>query len=249
MIERSAVLEGEDVVARLNRYRAFDEVNAPYVRWQLEQFQPWIGSRVLEVGCGVGGILAQLGPRDFVMGIDLEDDIVTYTQSRFNGGGNYRFATLDISRLSQRDVDELARHRFDTVVCFNVLEHVKDDSAALTAIRRVLAPGGHAALLVPAHPTLYGRYDAMEGHFRRYTRKQLRDLVSHAGLEVDRIHSFNLMGAVGWWVQYKFLRRQIHGQGHFRTLQATLPVLRAVEKRVKPPVGLSLVCVARRPAG
>ena len=171
------------------------------------------------------------------------------TELRFNGGGNYRFATLDISRLSQLEVDELARLHFDTVVCFNVLEHVKDDAAALTAIRQILAPGGHAALLVPAHPSLYGRYDAMEGHFRRYTRKRLRDLVTNAGLEVEQIHSFNLAGALGWWVQYKLLRRQIHGQGHFRTLQATLPVLRAVEKRVKPPIGLSLVCVARRLPG
>ncbi|TMF39917.1 MAG: class I SAM-dependent methyltransferase [Chloroflexi bacterium] len=247
MTNNTAPLEGEDVASRLNRYRAFDEVNAPYLRWQLEQFEPWLGQRVLEVGCGVGGVLAQLGNREFVMGIDLEEDIIAYTRSRFNGGGAYRFATLDISALSEEDLAELSRHRFDTIICINVLEHVEDDAAAVAAMKEILTPGGHVTFLVPAHPSLYGRYDAMEGHFRRYTRRGLQNVVANAGLTVDRIYSFNFAGAAGWFVQYKVLRRNIHGRPHFRILQATLPVLKAVESRIKPPVGLSLVCVAHKP--
>src|ERR1700694_5334557 len=69
-------VEGTSSYARLNRYRLFDEVNAPYMRWQLEQFEPFLGPRLLEVGCGVGSILAQLSPREFVMGVDVEDEMV-----------------------------------------------------------------------------------------------------------------------------------------------------------------------------
>ena len=49
-------IEGEATQARLNRYRLFDEVNARYIKWQLSQFEPFLGRRVLEVGCGVGSI-------------------------------------------------------------------------------------------------------------------------------------------------------------------------------------------------
>jgi hypothetical protein len=56
-----------------------------------------------------------------------------------------------------------------------------------------------------------------------------------------------MVGAVGWWFQYRLLHRRIHGQGHFRLLQAALPMLRAIEARVKPPFGLSLVAVAKKP--
>ena len=61
-IELGPEVEGTSSFARLNRYRMFDEVNAPYMRWQLAQFEPYLGKRLLEVGCGVGSILAQLRP-------------------------------------------------------------------------------------------------------------------------------------------------------------------------------------------
>lgn len=244
----TASLEGESIDARLNRYRLFDEVNAPYLRWQLEQFGPYLGQRVLEVGCGVGGVLAQLIPRDFVMGIDVEAEMVAYARTRFATAGNNEFATLDISALSDDDLARLERHGFDSVVCINVLEHVKDDEAALATMARVLVPGGALALLVPAHPSLYGRYDAMEGHFRRYTRAGLRGLLTRSGFAVTRLYSFNMVGAAGWWVQYRLLRQSIHQKGHFRLMHAAMPAMRAVESRVKPPFGLSLVAVARKPS-
>ena len=134
MIEEPPELEGESAAARLNRYKAFDEVNAPYMSWQLEQFKPFLGKRVLEVGCGVGSIMAQLGPREILMGIDVEPDILEFARDRFAGQPNHEFAHHDITALSEADVAELKRHRFDTILTINVLEHVKDDSAAVAAM-------------------------------------------------------------------------------------------------------------------
>jgi hypothetical protein len=107
-------------------------------------------------------------------------------------------------------------------------------------------PGGVLAVLVPAHPALYGHYDAMDGHFRRYTKSRLRDVLSKSGLGVERLYRFNLVGAAGWFVQYRVLRRKIHQQGHFAVMQAMLPALKAIESRVRPPFGLSLIAVARK---
>jgi SAM-dependent methyltransferase len=240
-------VEGSSSYARLNRYRLFDEVNAPYMRWQLEQFTPFLGPRLLEVGCGVGSILAQLKPREFVMGVDVEDEMAAFAGQRFPDRRLYRFASLDISSLSAESRLMLKRQRFDTVLCINVLEHVLNDESAVAAMADVLEPGGTLALLVPAHPALYGQYDAMEGHFRRYTRASLRGLLARSGLDVVRLHRFNMAGAAGWWFQYRLLRQRIHGQGHFKVLQAALPVLKALEARLKPPFGLSLVAVAKKP--
>jgi SAM-dependent methyltransferase len=141
----------------------------------------------------------------------------------------------------------LKGHRFDTVISINVLEHVRDDAAALATMADVVEPGGTLAILVPAHPSLYGPYDEMEGHFRRYSRRGLRDLFTRTGLDVVRLRRFNLVGAAGWWFQYRLLRRRIHGQGHFKILQAALPALRVLEGMVNPPFGLSLVAVAKKP--
>ena len=244
--ERESI-EGPSSDARLNRYRVFDEVNAPYLRWQLEQVEPVLGSRLLEVGCGVGGILSQLTPREFVMGIDIEEEEVEFARRRFAAKTGFDFALMDISALSHDDRAALKSHRFDTVLCINVLEHIKDDAGAVGAMADVLVPGGVLAILVPAHPGLYGHYDAMDGHFRRYTMSGLREVLDRSGLVVERLYRFNLVGAAGWWVQYRLLRRKIHQQGHFKVLQAILPALKAVESRVQPPFGLSLVAAARKP--
>jgi SAM-dependent methyltransferase len=181
------------------------------------------------------------------MGVDIEEELVEFAAQRFSDRQHYAFASLNISSLSVEHRTMLMRHRFYTALCINVLEHVTDDAAAMAAMADVVEPGGTVAVLVPAHPALYGPYDEMEGHFRRYSRRGLRTLLTGSGLEVVRLHRFNLVGAAGWWFQYRLLKRRIHGQGHFRVLQAALPVLRAVEARVKPPFGLSLVAVAKKP--
>jgi SAM-dependent methyltransferase len=217
------------------------------MRWQLEQFEPFLGTRLLEVGCGVGSILAQLSPRDLVIGVDVEEDLVAFSRQRFLGRRGYGFASLDISSLSAAQRSMLKSQRFNSVICINVLEHVMDDEAAIEAMADVIEPGGAVAILVPAHPALYGQYDEMEGHFRRYSRRGLSRLLTRSGLMVVRLHRFNMVGAAGWWFQYRLLRRRIHGQGHFKILQAALPALKAMEARVKPPFGLSLIAIATKP--
>jgi 2-polyprenyl-3-methyl-5-hydroxy-6-metoxy-1,4-benzoquinol methylase len=50
------------------------------------------------------------------------------------------------------DLDSYPRDEgpYDTVICLNVIEHVKDDPAALLNIKSVMAPDGKAIVLVPA---------------------------------------------------------------------------------------------------
>lgn len=243
----SEALPAETFEGRLERYRLFDQVNGPYLRWQLEQFEGFLGRRVLEVGCGVGGIIEQLGRREYVLGIDVEEDVLQFTRRRFEGQAGRDFARLDIGAPTQADLALLKAGDFDTVVAVNVLEHIRDDRRALEVIAGALVPGGALALLVPAHPALYGNYDQLDGHFRRYTAAGLRERLEGAGLEVARLHHFNLVGGIGWWVQYRLLKRPGHAQGHLRTMDAMLPVLRRLESVVDPPFGLSLVAVGGKP--
>lgn len=82
---------------------------------------------------------------------------------------------------------------FDLVCLFDVLEHLDDDGAALTEVRRVLRPGGRVLIHVPAHPLLFAQNDAVSGHRRRYTRRRLRRVVEESGLEVQRLSGSDLL--------------------------------------------------------
>ncbi len=65
----------------------------------------------------------------------------------------------------------------DTAFSVNVIEHIERDDLALSNMIAGTKTGGHICLLVPAHPFLYGSLDALDHHFRRYTKKSLSDIV------------------------------------------------------------------------
>lgn len=235
--------------SRLERYVHLDRANLPYLAWQLEQFRPWLGQRILEVGCGVGGIVSLLGRRECIFGIDVDPEVLAHARERFRDRLECRFAVADLGRLTAEELAELERQRFDTVLCINVLEHVRDDIGALQTLERLLVPGGTLALLVPAHLALYGPYDRVDGHWRRYDKAYLRTLLSHTSLRLVRLHYFNAVGAIGWWVRYRWLRKQVHDQSHFGRMNRLLPIVRPLESWLRPPFGLSLVAVCRREPG
>jgi ubiquinone/menaquinone biosynthesis C-methylase UbiE len=72
----------------------------------------------------------------------------------------------------------------DVVVLLNVLEHIRDDSAAAAQVFRILKPGDIAAIEVPAGPRLYDAYDRILMHERWYSFGQLKKLLLGAGLEI-----------------------------------------------------------------
>ncbi len=239
-------MSGSAQAERLDRYVLFDRVNRPYRQWQLDQFAPFIGRRVLEVGCGVGSILELLGEREFLGGIDVEAAVLEYAARRFGARSEYRFRCADIGAVSPEQLAEFEAWRLDTIVCINVLEHVQDDLAALHTMEQVLVPGGTLALLVPAHPALYGAYDRIDGHFRRYTRAGLSARLAQTRFSILRLYYFNALGAAGWWVQYRLLNRQGHGRSELGLMNRVLPLAQSIERFIKPPFGLSLVAVCRR---
>ena len=82
--------------------------------------------------------------------------------------------------------------QFDVVVILDVLEHVSDDSCAVTEIRRVLKQNGLVICFVPAFSFLWSPQDELLGHFRRYTKTTLADLFEE-GWECKKISYFNFL--------------------------------------------------------
>jgi SAM-dependent methyltransferase len=136
---------------------------------------------------------------------------------------------------------------FDSILCLNVLEHVKHDAAALRGFHAALRPGGALLLLVPAHRRLYGGYDRAAGHERRYDRPALRRLLDQEGFHIDTLRHVNPVAALGWLARVRLHRGDEWPSASFRTFDRLVPVLRPLE-RLRLPFGLSLWAVAKRPA-
>jgi hypothetical protein len=89
--------------------------------------------------------------------------------------------------------------------------------------------------------------DRQYGHFRRYDRQRVRSVVEGAGLRIDDLYSFNLLGIPGWMVKNRLSEPSLDG-GSLRAYEALLKLWRPLEDRIRLRWGLSLIAIAQRPA-
>jgi len=208
-------------------------------------FRAHIGKRVLEVGSGIGTMSRPLADAaDLVLG--LEPNVNCAMRAQEATAGHPRFS-LRVCHLEECDRAELASHRFDTVICVNVLEHIADDVGALRTFKDVLIPTGRVLIFVPAVQAAYGPLDAELGHHRRYSKPTLAKAFGDAGLDLITLRYTNPIGLVGWMYNAHVSKSTSHSPTQvklFETLVA--PWALPLERLVTPPIGLSLVAVGRR---
>jgi len=214
-----------------------------YNRWLWESIAPYVGSRVLEVGAGIGTMTRMMYGRDLVVTTDVDIPYLHALRNQFARQPRIRVARLDLNADDHRS---LKPHAFDTVVCLNVLEHIQDDRAALQRLYEVLMPGGRLALFVPADQALYGSLDRQVGHFRRYDRQELRDRIVEAGFTIERLRYTNRLGRFGWWLNGRVLKKTHMPPGQSRIFDLLVPMLRHMEP-ADPDTGLSLMAIATKP--
>jgi 2-polyprenyl-3-methyl-5-hydroxy-6-metoxy-1,4-benzoquinol methylase len=208
--------------------------------------RPDLGSRILEVGCGIGTFTARLcDSEERVVGIEPNPNCVAALAPIVRA---YPRFTLWERPLEACAREELARERFDTVVCVNVLEHIEDDRAAMRAFRDVLVPGGKVLIFVPAVQAAYGPLDAELGHFRRYSKRSLSGAFEAAGLEVTRLRYTNPIGLAGWMFNSHVTRTRRHRPSQVRLFERLVaPWALPLERWMTPPIGQSLIAVGVRP--
>ncbi|HXH24028.1 MAG TPA: class I SAM-dependent methyltransferase [Vicinamibacterales bacterium] len=208
-------------------------------------FRPYIGRRVFEVGSGIGTMSERLvDVADVVVGI--EPNPACAARVREAMARHDRFV-LRACHLEECDVIELAAHRFDTVFCVNVLEHLADDVDALRTFREVIGAGGRVLVFVPALQAAYGPLDAELGHHRRYSKRSLAQAFAGAGLALEQIRYTNPIGLLGWLYNAHIARSRAHSPTQIRLFETLVaPWALPLERVLPPPIGLSLMAVGRK---
>lgn len=186
-----------------------------YQRWIAKTVAPYVGRRVLEVGAGSGNMSRWLPVKERLILTDTEDRLVENLKASM-GALHKDDARVSVVKFNVIDDDPapLFMENLDTVVSFNVLEHIEDDALALRRICGLIqssrAQGWRRVVtFVPAHQWAYGTLDKKYGHHRRYSRESLERLCRAVAPEA-KVHAeyFNTLGLAGWFWNGRVLRKK-----------------------------------------
>jgi|CXWL01.1.fsa_nt_gi SAM-dependent methyltransferase len=221
------------------------ESGAPrYNAWLGQKFREHAGSRVLEVGAGLGTITEQLVEgRERIVALEADPFYVRRLNNRFRGLSQ---VSIVASKLEGADLGKLKAEKCDTVVLSNVLEHIEDDAEAVRKFAALLPPNGRLLILVPALPVLFGAMDEAVGHYRRYTEPTLRRVITENGFSLEKMEWMNLLGIPGWFLNGRIFKRTAVPALQLRIYDRIAPLWAKLEARVPLPVGQSLFALAKR---
>ncbi len=204
--------------------------------------------RILDAGCGTGGMLETLRRFGKVVGADASQPALQLAGTRA------------AAPLIQADVCRLpfASASFDLVTSFDVIYHsrVSSDDAALLEMARVLRPHGLLLLRVPARTLFSGRHDIAVHTRRRYGRGVLVEKLRRAGFVAEYVSYLNclllplaiLRRGIDRWFRPGYRGSEVEpvalwlNQALFRVLVLEARLIGSATL----PFGLSLVAVGRK---
>ena len=236
-MQTTDIYEGRDLEAMAGLSR--------YYSWILETFEPFLGGHGVELGAGQGTMSREIRP--YLEKLDLvepSENLYCFLEQKFSSDPSVRLikSTLENhlahSHPSSRDV----------AVLVNVLEHIEDDQAALSDIAKLLKPGGHLLIFVPALRILFSDFDELVGHHRRYHKDQLQEVTENAGFEIISVRYCDILGVLPWLLLNRMMGSTNLNPSLIKIYDVLgTPLTRFIEKIVPVPFGKNLILVARRP--
>jgi 2-polyprenyl-3-methyl-5-hydroxy-6-metoxy-1,4-benzoquinol methylase len=173
---------------------------------------PYVRGAVLEVGAGIGSTTEVLFTASVTTWICLEPDpeLAGAIDTKIKEG-----VLPDWVRVQVGTIQGLEEAAFDTILYVDVLEHIEDDRGELERAAARLRPGGHLLVLAPSHQWLFSPFDSAIGHFRRYTKRGLREL-SPPGLRLVRLRYLDSVGLLASAANRFLLRSSSPSLGQIR---------------------------------
>lgn len=207
----------------------------------LRIFADHLTGRVLEVGAGIGQLTRMLLQCPAIQKlVSIEPNPRFYERLRI---------TFPDHAIVHGTINDLtAPEDWNAILSVNVLEHIENDVGELAGYHALLRPAnGVFCLFVPARPEIYAPLDKDFGHFRRYTRSDLKQKLQLAGFHVIQLYYFNFAGYLAWWLSFCALKKRAFDSTAVWCFDRFLfPLVYQFETKIlHPPVGQSLVAVAR----
>jgi SAM-dependent methyltransferase len=207
----------------------------------IDEFRPFLTGSVIEIGAGVGqitGMLRAIPSITRLVSVEPNPEFCAKIRTAWPDQALVQGTIQAIEPGSD----------WDAILSINVLEHICEDTVELASYNRLLASrSGTLNLFVPARREIYAPIDRDFGHYRRYSKPELKRKLEESGFQIEQLHYFNLVGYFAWWAMFRILKKRTFDARSIRLFDRLIfPCVHGFETRVAaPPLGQSLLAVAR----
>ena len=204
--------------------------------YQINLLKPYLKEDFLEVGAGSGG-LANLYKKYIKKFTLIEPDKKLYTLLK----KKFRDKKKNII-IKNKQITNI-KNKFDVIIYFDVLEHIKNDLNEVRNAKKKLKKDGYLIFNVPAFQMFYNDFDKRVGHFKRYNKKDFYNISRITKLKIDKIFYYDSIGFLFLILSKLFSLDQSEIKNKIILWNLLIPISKLIDLITFNSFGKSLLCV------
>jgi len=206
-------------------------------QYQISLIKKFIKGKFLEVGAGKGGLVP------FYKKLIKDITIIEPEKKLFKILKKRNFdKKLKIKNQTIKDI----KKKYDTIIYYDVLEHIKNDLNETKLAIKKLNKDGYLIFSVPAYQTFFSDFDKSVGHYKRYNRQDFIVLGKRTGLKIEKIAYYDSMGFLFLVLNKLFSLKQTNLKNKIYLWNLLMPISKFIDFLTFNKFGKSLLCVFRK---
>ena len=204
--------------------------------YQLQLIKNYLGNNLLEVGPGKGGFVESY--KKFVKKILLvepEKKLCKFLKKKIKDKK---------VKIKNSTIDTIDK-KFDSIIYFDVIEHIKNDLAEVKKAKKRLSKNGCLIINVPAHQYFYNNFDKSVGHVKRYSKNDFKIIEKKTDLKIERITYYDSIGFLFLILNKVFGLSSKNLNHKIKFWNLLIPISKIIDFLTFNIFGKSLLCIFR----
>ena len=206
-------------------------------KYQISLIKKYLSGKLLEVGPGKGGLTFfydQFVKKPTL--IEPERNLYKFLKKKFKKK-SFVIRNCTINKIQKK---------FDTIIYFDVLEHIKDDLGEIKTASKKLKKNRYLILSVPAYQSFYSSFDKSVGHYKRYNKKDFIKISKKTGLKIDKLIYYDSIGFFLLVLNRIFSLKQTNLKNKLFFWNLLIPLSKIIDFFTFNKFGKSLLCVFKK---
>lgn len=202
--------------------------------YQLSLIKKYLKKEIAEVGPGRGGFVDYYKKNAHSLClVEPDKKLFRFLKKRYS---NKKIT------IKNSTIDKI-QNKFNTIMYFDVLEHIKNDLKEIMSAKKKLKKKGFLIFSVPAFQIFYNNFDKSVGHYKRYNKKDFRLIAYRSNLKIKKMIYYDSIGLLLVMFSKIFNLSNKNLENNIKIWNFLIPLSRFIDLLTFNKFGKSLLCV------